>query len=145
MKRTFFNIKEIVKFGFVGVMNTIIGTAVMFFAYNVLHCGYWLSSALNYVIGSVFSYFANKYFTFKSQKRSAKEVFRFALNIIVCYLLAYGIAEPLITRMGIWLKVGWEENILEQIAMLVGMCLFVGFNFIGQKIFVFGRKKSKNT
>ena len=56
---------EIVRFGIVGVLNTLIGTGVMFFAYNALHLGYWISSALNYIVGSIFSYFANKYFTFR--------------------------------------------------------------------------------
>ena len=47
------------RFIIVGVMNTIIGTAAMLICYNFFHMGYWPSSAMDYIIGSIFSYFAN--------------------------------------------------------------------------------------
>ena len=31
--------RQFIKFGMVGILNTIVGTAVMFFVYNVLHFG----------------------------------------------------------------------------------------------------------
>lgn len=139
MRRSNIDIKEMIKFGFVGGMNTLIGTAVMFFAYNALGLGYWVSSALNYIVGSIFSYFANKYFTFKSKKKSLREVFRFVVNIAVCYLIAYGIAEPLVKRIGNYWEWGFSTSVLEQIAMVMGMCLFVVLNYFGQKLFVFKR------
>ena len=139
MRRSNIDIKEMIKFGFVGGMNTLIGTAVMFFAYNALGLGYWVSSALNYIVGSIFSYFATKYFTFKSKKKSLREVFRFVVNIAVCYLIAYGIAEPLVKRIGNYWEWGFSTSVLEQIAMVMGMCLFVVLNYFGQKLFVFKR------
>lgn len=56
------------KFVLVGIANTIVGTVVMFAAYNMFHFNYWISSASNYVVGSMLSYFLNKYFTFQDQK-----------------------------------------------------------------------------
>ena len=56
------------KFVLVGIVNTAVGTTVMFVAYNALHFSYWVSSASNYVIGSIVSYFLNKYFTSKIKK-----------------------------------------------------------------------------
>ena len=53
------------KFILVGIINTLVGTTVMFVAYNLCHLNYWVSSASNYVVGSIVSYFLNKYFTFK--------------------------------------------------------------------------------
>lgn len=49
------------KFVLVGIVNTLVGTTVMFVAYNALHLSYWISSASNYIIGSIVSYFLNKY------------------------------------------------------------------------------------
>lgn len=140
MKKTRIDVREMIKFVLVGGMNTLIGTAVMFFAYNALGFGYWVSTALNYIVGSIFSYFANKYFTFKSKRRSVREVLRFAVNILICYLIAYGVAEPLVQKAGAHFKMGFSESTMEQIAMLLGMCLFVGLNFLGQKLFVFRRQ-----
>lgn len=40
-------LKQFVKFGIVGVLNTIIGTVAMFFLYNVAGCSYWIPSGMN--------------------------------------------------------------------------------------------------
>lgn len=125
------------KFLLVGVLNTIFGTAVMFLAYNLCHASYWLSSALNYILGSILSYFLNKYFTFQSKKRSWQEVARFVLNITLCYLIAYGLAKPLVRLV----LTGQDQHLVENIAMLVGMVLFVGLNYLGQRFFVFREGK----
>lgn len=136
--------RQFIKFGMVGILNTIVGTAVMFFAYNVLHFGCWLSSALNYIIGSILSYILNKRFTFESKKKSKKEIVRFVVNISVCYLLAYRAAEPFAGKMLSMFGLKIEKNILEQIAMLFGMCFFIILNFWGQKIFIFKQTERKN-
>ena len=69
------------KFVLVGIINTLVGTTVMFVAYNALHLSYWISSASNYIIGSIVSYFLNKYFTFQNNEKSAKQVAMFIINI----------------------------------------------------------------
>ena len=127
------------KFILVGIVNTIFGTAVMFTAYNVFHLSYWISSALNYISGSILSFFLNKHFTFKSEEKSVSEVFRFALNIGMCYLLAYGIAKPLVRTV----LSAFETSVQENIAMLVGMVIFVGLNYFGQRLFVFRKEEEK--
>ena len=126
------------RFIIVGVMNTIIGTAAMLIFYNVFHMGYWVSSAMDYIIGSIFSYFANKYLTFKVEKKSNAEVICFVLNIIVCYLLAYGIARPV---MDVVLKdITLSKSLMDQISMLFGTVIFIVFNYLGQKFFVFKKR-----
>ena len=125
--------RTFLKFLIVGVINTLVGTAVMFGCYNLLHFGYWVSSAANYVVGSIVSYFLNKYFTFQVKERSIRFVVRFIINITICYLLAYGIAKPLVARI----LSSMPANIQENGAMLVGMCLFVAMNYIGQRFFAF--------
>ena len=84
------------KFILVGIINTIFGTAIMFISYNTLNLSYWISSALNYILGSILSYFLNKYFTFQSQGKSFNEIIRFVVNIVCCYFIAYGIAKPVV-------------------------------------------------
>ena len=121
------------KFVLVGVINTLVGTAVMFLCYNAFHCSYWFSSAMNYVIGSIVSYFLNKYFTFQNKERSWKIVIKFIINITVCYLIAYGVAKPL----GAHVLSGQTVTIQENGAMLVGMVLFVILNYLGQRFFAF--------
>ena len=87
------------KFLLVGVVNTLAGMGIMFGLYNVAGCSYWVSSAANYVLTSILSFFLNKHFTFQSRERGAGQAVRFAANIAVCYLIAYGIAKPLCLRL----------------------------------------------
>lgn len=121
------------KFMVVGVVNTVVGTAVMFIMYNVFHQSYWISSASNYVVGSILSYFLNKYFTFESKKKSLSQVLKFVLNISLCYLVAYGIAKPAVT----WMLQGQQGALRDNLAMVVGMVLFTLLNYIGQRAYVF--------
>ena len=122
-----------IKFLIVGVINTLFGTAVMFGLYNLAGCSYWISSAANYFFGSVLSFFLNKTFTFQNKDSLKNTVPRFVLNILVCYLLAYGLAKPLT----LYLLQGFSVTIQENVAMFVGMCLFTVFNYVGQRYFAF--------
>ena len=117
--RTLFDAK-LWKFLLVGVVNTLAGMGIMFGLYNVAGCSYWVSSAANYVLTSILSFFLNKHFTFQSRERGAGQVVRFAANIAVCYLIAYGIAKPLCLRLLSGAAVSTRDNA----AMLVGMVLF---------------------
>ncbi len=129
--------KQFLKFLLVGVANTLVGSVVMFGLYNLAGCSYWISSAMNYIVGGVVSYFLNKHFTFKVTGTSATQVFRFALNIAVCYLVAYKLAKELIYVLLAGASVTMQDNV----SMLVGMALYTGLNYLGQRFFAFKAPK----
>ena len=126
----------VVRFLLVGVVNTLVGCGAMFLLYNLAHWSYWLSSAANYILGGVVSFFLNKYFTFESKEWSWSQVWKFVLNVTVCYILGYGLAKPLALKA----LSGQSVEVQENVAMLVGMCLYTGFNYLGQKFFAFKKK-----
>lgn len=128
--------KTFMRFIMVGLVNTIVGTTIMFVFYNVFHLSYWVSSASNYFFGSVVSYLLNKYFTFQYKEKGFTSLFRFTVNILVCYLLAYGIAKPVMQ----WILSGFSKTIQENVSMILGMCLFVIFNYLGQRFYTFKNK-----
>ncbi len=102
----------------------------MFLLYNLAHWSYWLSSAANYLLGGIVSFFLNKYFTFRKREWSWGQAVRFAVNVAACWLLAYGLAKPLLQLLAgrsLWLQ--------ENAAMLVGMCLYTALNYLGQRFF----------
>lgn len=135
-KIALFTDKTFMKFVMVGVINTIVGSTIMFVFYNIFHLSYWISSASNYFFGSICSYILNKHFTFQYHERGWASLFRFTINIIICYLMAYGIAKPLMQ----WILSGFSKTIQENVSMLLGMCLFVVFNYLGQRFFAFKSK-----
>ena len=124
---------KLLRFLLVGVINTLVGTAIMFGLYNLAGVGYWPSTAANYVLTSILSFFLNKYFTFRNREQSWSQVLRFVINIAVCYLLAYGIAKPLCLR----LLANATVQVRDNVSMLVGMVLFTGLNYLGQRLFAF--------
>ena len=124
------------KFLIVGVFNTLVGCGTMFLLYNLAHWSYWVSSAANYIVGGIVSFFLNKYFTFGNKKWEWAQVWKFIINVTVCYLLGYGLAKPLALRV----LAGQAINMQENVAMLVGMCLYTGLNYLGQRFFAFKGK-----
>ncbi len=131
----------------VGILNTIVGMGLQFLLFNLFGLDEWVSSIIGYVLGSILSYFLNKYFTFKNKEKGWKPVVKFALNIAVCYGLAYGIAIPLtkwICVANSFTMFGWTvDKFAGNVSMLVGSCLFVAFNYIGQRFFAFKEKKTE--
>lgn len=125
--------RKLLKFMMVGVANTIIGALVMFILYNLAHCSYWIASACNYIVGGIFSFFLNKYFTFKDKSQSFKQVLLFAGTIIFCYFVAYVLARQAVYQI----FTSQPEKIKDNIAMLCGMCLYTAINYFLQRFVVF--------
>lgn len=148
--KNFFDIK-FWKFILVGVLNTIVGTGLQFVLFNCTglsaqaETGTWIASGVSYFLASIMSYFLNKYFTFKNNEKGWKPVLRFALNIAVCYAIAYGLAIPLTSYVCVsagFTMFGWTvETFASNLSMVIGSCLFVALNYIGQRFFAFKEKK----
>ncbi|MCI8422496.1 MAG: GtrA family protein [Lawsonibacter sp.] len=134
------------RFFLVGIVNTLVGMSTMFGLYNLAglyrwgEAGYWISSAANYMAGSVVSFFLNKRFTFRNRERGWGVVLRFAVNIAVCYLLAYGLARP----AAAWVLggLGLSSQLQGNLTMLAGSGLFVVMNYLGQRFFAFRTRQS---
>ena len=120
-----------------GVVNTLVGAGIMFALYNIAGCSYWLSSAANYVVGSILSFILNKHFTFQNGESLRRTIPRFILNVAVCYVVAYGVAKPLVR----WLMSGFSLKVQDNAAMLAGMVFYTGLNYFGQRFFAFKEKE----
>lgn len=150
--KKFFDIK-FWKFILVGIINTLVGNGLQFLLYNLTplntlgDSGVFIASAIGYVIGSIVSYLLNKHFTFKNTEKGWKPIFRFALNIAVCWLIAYVIAVPLtgiICNASGFSLFGWGvTTTAANLSMIVGSCLFVACNYIGQRFFAFKEKDTE--
>ena len=128
--------KTFIKFIIVGIINTLFGTTIMFVFYNILHLSYGVSTASNYIFGSILSYFLNKYYTFENKSTGFGTVIRFIINISICYFIAYFGVRKIIDLILCTLPLTLRDNI----SMLVGMCVFVVLNYLGQRLFAFTEK-----
>ena len=136
MKKTKLLDASVPKFLLVGVGNTLLSMVLMFLLEGL---GYWPSTAIAYVAGAVMSFFLNRQFTFHSEETMGRSAVKFALNVAVCYVLAYGIAQPLMSilpRPEFLAPVWWER-----LTKLVGMGLYTVLNYFGQRFFAFRKGK----
>lgn len=136
---------KLLKFILVGIINTIVGMGLQFVFFNAFGWNKDVSSLIGNIVGSVVSYFLNKYFTFKNTEKGWKPVFRFALNIAVCYVIAYlvlGNLAYLVCTSNHLSMFGWSEaKFAGNIQLAVGACSFVACNYLGQRFFAFREKK----
>lgn len=123
------------KFLLVGVGNTLLSMVLMFALEGL---GYWPSTAIAYVAGAVMSFFLNRKFTFRSEETFARSAVKFTINVALCYVLAYTVAQPLAgwvlgftALSGVW---------VERLTKLCGMGLYTVLNYFGQRFFAFHKK-----
>ena len=123
------------KFLLVGTANTLLSMVVMFLLEGL---GYWPSTAIAYVAGAVLSFFLNRSFTFKSKAAFWPSMLKFAVNVAVCYLIAYSVAQPLVTLALSRTAIAplWQERA----AKVCGMGLYTVINYFGQRFFAFRNK-----
>jgi putative flippase GtrA len=121
------NMGQLIRFGLVGVLNSIIGLGVFSFCFYVLHAGAALSNVIAYAIGLINSYVCNRAWTFKSNGHIGSEMFMFLVVFAVSYAAQYVVFIILKSRF----------NVEAFIAFFAGMCVYTGCNFLGNKIFTF--------
>lgn len=136
---------KLLKFILVGVINTAVDYGLFLILRgicpeNPLWLRWLLLTAIPCALASVVSYFLNKYFTFKNTEKGWAPVLRFAVNIAACYLLAYGMAIPLME----WALSAAAPALRDNLTKVAGMCLFTGFNYLGQRLFAFRNKTGES-
>lgn len=125
---------SIVKFLIVGIVNTLLGFACMMFLYTLLDLGYWISTALTYLLGNILSFILNRSLTFNYSNNSYKIKIKFTVNVVICYLVAYGfsyyVVKPYI------LSCFTKEYVLKFI-MVISIGFYTILNYAGQRFWVF--------
>lgn len=131
--------RSFLKFLLVGAANTLLSMVLMFLLEGL---GYWASTAIAYIAGAILSFFLNRRFTFKSRENLWITAVKFALNVALCYGIAYALAQPAVG----WLLGRTEIPPIwqERMAKLFGMGLYTVINYIGQKFFAFRHRKKES-
>jgi putative flippase GtrA len=88
---------SVVRFGIVGVSNTLIGFTVFWSAHHLMPA--MGAQCLSYVVGMLWSYYWNRRWTFQSQGRVASEASRFFTSQIGFMLLSSGLLGLFVDRL----------------------------------------------
>lgn len=94
-----------VRFGLVGVSNTVIGFTVFRGALHLFAAFY--SQALSYSVGMLWSYYWNRRWTFKSESNVAREALRFFGLQIAFMLASAGLLGLLVDDMHFAAGLSW--------------------------------------
>lgn len=92
---------EAIRFGLVGVVNTLVGLFVIYFAMAVLRFGDVEANVLGYAVGLTVSFALNKRWTFAHAGRVLPTAFRFAGAFFVSYALNLATVLLLRDRFGV--------------------------------------------
>lgn len=121
---------QFARFGLVGVANTVIGSGLVL----LLTWAGWnpfVANVTGYVVGTLFSYFANARWTFNARPTGPALV-RFMGVVAVSYVVNLGVLAAA-------LHAGWGD----MLAQLPAMASFTLCNFLGQRYFTFAPPRTE--
>lgn len=99
--------KKFITFGIIGVINTLIHMLTYGFFYNQFNAKAFLSNVAAFIVASVFSYFANAYFTFKPKHKTTKQFSAVLLVFLTRLLISSLLASAFDFMVIHWLNISY--------------------------------------
>ncbi|MFS0822090.1 GtrA family protein [Bacillus sp. 1P02SD] len=118
-----------VRFLLVGVINTLVGLSSILLLLHIVGFSYWLATFVGNSLGAGISYILNRRFTFGSKAMYGKSIPLFVLVILSCYFLSFSMSK----FVSGFIFVQYPN----EMAVLLGTCLYTILNYLGQKYIVF--------
>lgn len=136
-------IMQFVRYGCVGVINTVLTLVVILVCKDLLCINEWVSNAVGYIVGFINSFVWNKLWVFKSRNGMAREMAAFCMGFIICYCIQFIVTWVLSEYT--WLKdsvFDFRGFVLSGygIATLIGMVVYTIANFVYNKVITFSQK-----
>ncbi len=129
---------QFVKFGMVGISNTLIALGVYWVCFYLLHMHYQLSNLISFVVSVTNAYYWNSKYVFKSGvKRTAKEHVRAYGKAFLSYGSTYLLSAALLY---LWVE---KLHISEGIAPIINLLVTIPMNFLLNKFWAF-RQANEN-
>lgn len=125
MKET---VKQAIKYGIVGVSNTVITAVVIWIMMMLFGCSDVVSNVVGYVAGVLNSFIWNKQWTFRSSAGWVGSAVRFGAVFGVCYLLQLGLLVYVLIPH---FSFGSYYN------QLIAMAFYTVINFVMNKLYTF--------
>lgn len=124
-------IKQAIKYGIVGVSNTLITAVVIWIMMKVFGCSLVLSNAVGYIAGVLNSFVLNKQWTFKKSGNWGSSAIRFGIAFGICYL----------SQLLLVMYLDKTLTIDPYYSQLIGMVFYTIINFLMNKYYTFKEVK----
>ena len=120
-------LKQAIRYGVVGVSNTLITAVVIWVMMKMAGCSDVLSNITGYAAGVFNSFVLNKKWTFKSSIGWTRGAVRFGVVFGICYLM----------QLGLLLYLNKHLTIDSYFNQLLAMAFYTVINFIMNKYYTF--------
>ena len=90
---------QFIKFGFVGISNTIITAIIIWLLLKMLGTSNLVANISGYAVGLINSFIWNRKWTFESKLKVKDTVFKFMLTFVLSYLLQLGVLFLLLNQL----------------------------------------------
>lgn len=121
--------KQLLRYGAVGVVNTGVGYGIIFGCMYLAGLGPVPSNIAGYAVGLIVSYTLNRTFTFRSTGSQRKELPRFVVLFMVAYLANLGVLILLVRVL----------RVHEGVSQVLAGVVYFALSFVLNKYFVFRR------
>ncbi len=126
---------QFIKFGFVGVSNTLISLAVY---YVCLFFGihYIVANTLGFIVGTINAYFWNNKYVFKKEAGEIRDTKKSVVKVFISYGFTLGLSTAL---LALWVD---GLHVSENLAPILNLLVTIPLNFVLNKFWAFrGEKK----
>ena len=125
-EKTIVQNSEIIKFIVVGVLAVLIDGTTYALMVRAIGFEHGLSKRVSFILGSIWAFFANKYYTFNSPAPARKEIILFSILYITTYFVNGWIHN-----------ITWKKSDLDWLSFLTATATSTVINYLGQKFVVF--------
>lgn len=119
---------QLIKFGIVGVLATLLEWGIFYVLTNVIHIHYGLSTAISFLISSVFNYYLSIKYVFDVDKEKNKN--RNFIIFLIFSIIGLGLNELIL-----WICIE-KIHLYNMIGKIVATGIVMVFNFVTRKIFL---------
>ncbi len=123
---------QFIKFGIVGVSNTLISLAI-YYVLVFFNCNYIVANTIGFIISVLNAYYWNNKYVFKTKDKAKTK--KDTIKQLVKVYMSYGVTFILSTVL-LYVMVDCL-NISEYIAPIINLCITVPLNFIMNKLWAF--------
>lgn len=138
-KKTFI---QLLKYGIIGVSNTLITLAVFYVVNTLMGYGYTTANTLGYVLGVVNSFVWNRTWVFRTKGNVLREAALFVCGFILCYTLQMGFSQWLLTTPLADVTLSWlpMKNTGNNIIMCLSMVVYTLANYVYNRFVTFNQR-----
>lgn len=129
-------ITQFIKFGMVGVLNTVISLATYYILIH-FNVNYIIANTIGFILGTLNAYYWNNRYVFKKEEDEKRSTVKSGIKVFISYGFTF--------LLGTVLLILWVDilNIPEKIAPIINLIITIPLNFVLNKLWAFKNERKK--